>query len=93
MLKSTEIGKPVVLGEEGSPMATYYKIIAHVKGAATLDDCISQVLISTSHGLVIKTGIFYLNEITEIGLKKLREYEDCARSENVPLYKGKLLIQ
>jgi len=38
-------------------------------------------LFATPHGNVIKTGVLYLGEITEEGMKKLEEYEVDAKEK------------
>ena len=52
--------------------------------------CYSIPLFSTPHGTVIKTGKFYLSEITEDGLKQLSIYENELKGEGDVLYAGKI---
>lgn len=52
----------------------------------------SIVLLATPHGSIIKTGVLYLSEITDEGMKKLLEFEIDAlkKKGHGNLYAGKL---
>ncbi len=47
-------------------------------------------LVASPHGTIIKTGIFYLTEITEEGMGRLLAYEKELRANGEELYAGKL---
>lgn len=72
------VGRIVGEAEEGS--------WANVNG----ENCFSIPLFSTPHGTIIKTGKFFLGEITEAGMTKLKEYEQQVRDSNGLLYGGRL---
>lgn len=93
MIKSTEIGRPVTLGKEDSPSVTYHRIIEHITGAASIDNIVAKVRISTPGGSIIETGIAYLYDMNKEGFTKLKEFEDYTRSKDIPLYAGKLSIE
>ena len=50
----------------------------------------SIILVSTPHGSVIKSGRFYIGNITEEKLKKLWEYENMVIDTGDEIYEGKL---
>ena len=91
MLKSTEIGRPVVLRKDENE--SYHRIVEHVEGAAKWNDLVSQVRVSTPHGTITQAGIGFLDEMTKEELAKLKEYENDARSKKIPLYAGKLTLK
>lgn len=70
-----QIGAPFsvrgVLGRISGSAGDKYET-AEVNGIAGVP---SNVLLCTPHGTVIKTGIFYLKELTDEEIKRLKEYE------------------
>lgn len=47
-------------------------------------------IVCTPHGSIIMSGRFYLSEITEEGLQKLKDYETELEKEGKEMYGGKL---
>lgn len=72
------VGKIVGESEEGS------------WGKINGENFFSIPLFCTPHGTVIKTGVFYLSEITKEGLKRLEQYEKEALEKGEKLYNGLL---
>lgn len=54
------------------------------------DKIYSIPLLCTPHGSIIKTGRFYLDKITEEGMKKLEAYENELKANNKEMYVGRL---
>lgn len=86
LIKTTEIGYPVMLGEAVGRIIGYDEngSWGNVNGI----DLFSLPKMGTPHGTVIKTGLAHLREITPEGLEKLQEYEQELRNDLKPLYNG-----
>ncbi len=88
MITKYEIGLPCMLGESVG------KIVGESeKGSSGIlngERFFSIVHFSTPHGTVIETGIVYLNDITEEGLEKLKQYEEDVKLKHLEPYNGKL---
>lgn len=88
-LKNHYIGLPCMLGE------VVGRIIGEAEEGSWAtnengEDIYSIPLFCTPHGTIIKTGRFYLDEITEEGKARLESYENELKAENKELYAGKL---
>jgi len=86
-LKKYEKGLPCMLGE------IVGRIVGEGEGSwGYINDVhmFSIPLFATPHGTVIETGVLYLSEITEEGMKKLEDYEKDVKTQGKELYAGKL---
>jgi hypothetical protein len=87
-IKSYELGMPVMLGE------VVGRIIGESeKGSRGIINDVempSIIKISTPHGSVLETGIFYVSEIDDEGMDKLRAFEKDCREKKQELYTGVL---
>lgn len=92
-IQENYIGLPCMLGEAVG------RIVGYDKNCTTLIDhnnntLYSIVLFATPHGSVIQSGRFYINEITDEGMKQLMEYEEDAKiKNNGKLYDGRISVE
>lgn len=90
-IKKNHIGLPCMLGEAVG------RIVGYDENCATIDHnnhtFYSIILFSTPHGSIIKSGRWYISEITSEGMKKLIEYEEDAKSKDFNLYAGKISLK
>lgn len=87
-LKKHYKGLPCMLGEVVGRIVGEHE--SGNWGEINGEKCHSVPLLGTPHGSVIKSGKFYLDEITEEGLAKLKAYENEVIANNDELYGGKL---
>ncbi len=88
MIKSTELGYPVMLDNIVGRIVGYSD-----KGSwGYINDVkiFSIPMIGTPHGSVIDSGVMYLEEMTPEGMFKLETYEDEIRYSLEPIYNGVL---
>jgi hypothetical protein len=88
-IKKYKLGLPCMLGQvvgrivgESEDMGSW--------GYINSERMYSIPLFGTPHGSIIKTGVLYLSEIDEEGMKRLEEYEKDAKEKGKELYAGKL---
>lgn len=87
-IKKYELGMPVMLGE------VVGRIVGESdkgsRGIINGEEMPSIILVSTPHGSVLETGIFYISEIDDEGMEKLIGFENDCKDKKQELYAGKL---
>lgn len=85
-INNLEIGDPCMMGE------VVGRIIAAAEGCEWREIngklVPSQVIFSSPHGTMVKTGRFHLQPITEEGMSRLEEYEKDAVKQTGIMYRG-----
>lgn len=88
ILKTTNIGQPVMFGEAVGRIVSYSDKGSW--GTINGSDLYSVLIVSTPHGSEIESGVLFISEITSEGLEKLEAYESELNQKSKPLYNSKL---